>query len=84
MLAYNWTQTRYFVGADDDTVVVYRGIQQSIGPITLSTPYEDTQIPLADLPDFDRATVEGTISARSLSDAQLIVARLRETSGVGG
>ncbi|RKT31613.1 protein phosphatase [Microbacterium sp. AG1240] len=83
VLAYNWTQTRYFVGADDDTVVVYRGIQQSIGPITLSTPYEDTQIPLADLPDFDRATVEGTISARSLSDAQLIVARLRETSGVG-
>jgi protein phosphatase len=83
-LAYNWTQTLYFVGADDDTVVVYRGIQQSIGPIVLSTPYEDTGIPLANLRAFDRATVEGTISARSLSDAQLIVARLLETSGTGG
>ena len=43
---YHWTQTRYFVGADEDTVVIFRGIQQNIGPIPLSTPYEDTEIPL--------------------------------------
>jgi PPM family protein phosphatase len=79
---YSWTQTLYYVGADDDTVVVYRGIQQSLGPITLSTPYEDTGIPLANLSDFERSTVEGTISARSLSDAELIVARLRENAEV--
>jgi PPM family protein phosphatase len=79
---YSWTQTRYFIGADDDTVVVYRGIQQSLGPICLSTPYEDTQIPLANLSEFDRTTVEGTISARSLSDAELIVERLRVNAGV--
>ena len=52
LVAYNWTQTRYFVGADEDTVVIYQGIQQNIGPIALSTPYEDTEIPLADLPSF--------------------------------
>ena len=74
---YSWTQTRYFVGADDDTVVVYRGIQQSLGPIALSTPYEDTDIPLANLSEFNRTTVEATITARSLADAQLIVERLR-------
>jgi protein phosphatase len=83
-LAYNWTQTLYYVGADEDTVVVYRGIQQSIGPITLSTPYEDTGVPLANLREFDRATVQNTISAGSLSDAQDIVARLRDTAGTGG
>ncbi|MGP3533538.1 PP2C family protein-serine/threonine phosphatase [Microbacterium sp. RD1] len=82
--AYSWTQTRYFIGADDDTVVVYRGIQQSIGPISLSTPHEDTDIPLADLPEFERNTVERTINARSLADAELIVARLRDTAGRGG
>lgn len=80
--AYSWTQTRYYVGADADTVVVFRGVQQNIGPIALSTPYEDTQIPLANLPDFDRATVERTISASSLEDAETIVARLRETAGL--
>lgn len=83
VVAYNWTQTRYFIGADDDTVVVYRGIQQSLGPISLSTPYEDTDIPLADLPDFERNTVERTINARSLADAQLIVERLRATAERG-
>ncbi|MFG6402535.1 MULTISPECIES: PP2C family protein-serine/threonine phosphatase [unclassified Microbacterium] len=83
-IAYSWTQTRFYVGADDDTVVVYRGIQQPIGPIPLSSPYEDTGIPLANLPDFERATVENTISARSLSDANLIVARLRDTAGAIG
>ena len=71
--AYQWTQTRFFVGADDDTVVICRGIQQNIGPISLSTPYEDTGILLADLSNFKRATVEGTISARSLADARAIV-----------
>lgn len=75
--AYSWTQTRYFVGADDDSVVIFQGVQQNIGPITLSTPVEDTDILLADLPQFQRGTVERTISARSLSDAMAIVDRLR-------
>jgi len=78
--AYSWTQTRYFVGADEDTVVVYRGIQQNIGPISLSTPYGDTGIALDDLPAFVRDSVEQTISASSLTDAQRIVAQLRDTA----
>jgi len=81
---YNWTQTRYYVGADDDSVVIYRGIQQSIGPISLSSVYEDTNIVLADLTDFDRQTVEATISARSLSDAEQIVQRLRPAQEASG
>jgi len=78
--AYNWTQTLFYVGADDDTVVVFRGIQQGIGPISLSTPYDDTGILLDDLPSFERSTVEETISARSLANAEAIVERLRETA----
>ncbi|MCR2800528.1 protein phosphatase 2C domain-containing protein [Microbacterium sp. zg-Y818] len=78
--AYSWTQTRFYVGADADTVVVYRGIQQTIGPISLSTPYADTGIDLDDLPAFVRDSVEETISASSLTDAQRIVAQLRETT----
>ncbi|WP_460775376.1 Stp1/IreP family PP2C-type Ser/Thr phosphatase [Microbacterium sp. GXF7504] len=80
---YNWTQTRFFVGADDDTVVIYRGVQQNIGPISLSTPYEDTGILLADLTPFDRLTVENTISARSLADAEAIVQRLVPEEAIG-
>ena len=75
--AYSWTQTRYFIGADEDSVVIFQGVQQNIGPITLSTPVEDTDILLADLPPYQRASVERTITARSLSDAMAIVDRLR-------
>ncbi|MFS0866036.1 PP2C family serine/threonine-protein phosphatase [Microbacterium sp. 179-B 1A2 NHS] len=75
--AYGWTQTRYFVGPDDDSVVIYRGIQQDLGPISLSTPYEDTNILLAELRAYQRLSVEQTISARSLADAQAIVENLR-------
>ncbi|MCC2028461.1 serine/threonine-protein phosphatase [Microbacterium sp. YMB-B2] len=77
ILAYNWTQTRYFVGADEDSVVIFQGVQQNIGPISLSAELEDTGILLANLPAYQRATVERTITARSLSDAMAIVERLR-------
>jgi protein phosphatase len=80
-LGYQWTQTRYFVGADEDTVVIYQGIQQDIGPFSLSTPHEDTGIPLDSLSEFARATVEQTISASSLSEAQRIVASLADSAG---
>ncbi|MFS0792436.1 Stp1/IreP family PP2C-type Ser/Thr phosphatase [Microbacterium sp. 1P10AE] len=74
---YAWTQTRYYVGADTDTVVIYRGVQQSLGPISLSSVYEDTGIELSGLSDFDRQTVQTTVSAGSLADAEQIVDRLR-------
>ncbi|GAA3663321.1 PP2C family protein-serine/threonine phosphatase [Microbacterium marinilacus] len=73
---YNWTQTRYYVGADDDSVVIYQGIQQSVGPVTFSSVHQDTGILLADLSTYYRGQVERTISARSLSDAEAIVDRL--------
>ncbi|MDQ2697642.1 MAG: protein phosphatase 2C domain-containing protein [Actinomycetota bacterium] len=83
-IGYQWTQTRYYVGADEDTVVIYQGVQQNIGPIALSTRFEDTEIPLDSLSDFARATVEGTISASSLSDARRIVADISDLAGGSG
>ncbi|GAA4772725.1 MULTISPECIES: PP2C family protein-serine/threonine phosphatase [Microbacterium] len=76
-LFFNWTQTRYYVGADEDSVVIYQGIQQSLGPISLSEVHDDTDVLLADLPQAYRTQVERTISARSLADAEAIVERLR-------
>jgi len=75
--AYQWTQTRYFIGADDDSVVIFRGIPQDLGPIPLSSVYEDTGILLADLRAYQRISVEQTIAVRSLADAQARVENLR-------
>ena len=83
-LAYSWTQTRFFVGADQEMVVVYRGIQQDIGPISLSEVYEETGIDLDDLDEFTRQAVESTVSAGSLTEAREIVERLRATTEPSG
>jgi protein phosphatase len=73
---YQWTQTRYFVGASDGRVAIFQGIQQDIGPIVLSHVYTETTLELDDLPNFSRKTVEATINADDLDDAYRIVNQL--------
>jgi PPM family protein phosphatase len=74
--AYRWTQTRYYVGDYRGTVAIYQGVQQSIGPISLSHVSTQTSIEVSELSDFNAAAVEATISAGSLAEAQGIVDRL--------
>ncbi len=81
--SYSWTQTRFFVGVDEDTVVIYRGIPPSIGPISLSSPEEDTGIPLSDLAPYQLQALEQTIAADSLADARAKVENLRVDGGSG-
>lgn len=76
LLGYQWTQTRFYVGVEGSTVAIYRGIQQDLGPLKLSSVYEDTELELNQLRVYDRQQVERTISASSLTDAKLIVERL--------
>ncbi|WEO77505.1 protein phosphatase 2C domain-containing protein [Cryobacterium sp. SO2] len=76
LLGYQWTQSRYYVGVEGSTVAIYQGIQQDLGPIKLSSVYEDTDLELNQLRVYDRQQVERTISASSLEDAKLIVERL--------
>ncbi|WGD37364.1 Stp1/IreP family PP2C-type Ser/Thr phosphatase [Lysinibacter sp. HNR] len=79
-IAYQWTQTRFFVGTNGSTVIIYRGVQQDIGPISLSSVYEDTGIPVKDLGQFDQQRLTETISADSLENARKIVTRLEDVN----
>ena len=78
--SYEWTQTRFFVGVSNGNVAIFRGVQQGLGPISLSTVYRTTSIDLDDLPTYSRTTVEDTINASDLSDAERIVERLSNVS----
>jgi protein phosphatase len=80
-LGYRWTQMHYFVGVSDGNVAIFQGVQQSIGPISLSHVYQTTSISIDDLPLFQRDSVEATISADSLRDAHDIVDRLAASAG---
>lgn len=75
-LGYQWTQTRYFVGTDGETVIIYQGVQQSIGTLSLHSEAENTSIPLEALDGNERRQVERTLGAASLEEARDIVLRL--------
>jgi protein phosphatase len=77
------TQDHYYVGTDRGTVAIYKGVQQSIGPIALSDVYEDTDVTVSSLPDYTRENVRSTINAQSLDDARDIVDRLRKAAATG-
>jgi protein phosphatase len=80
VLAYQWTQSRYYVGPNGQTVAIYRGVQQNIGPISLHSIYQETSVKLKDLPEFTRETVTDTINATDLQDAESIIERLSDAS----
>lgn len=77
VLAYQWTQTHYYVGSTEDgTVAIYQGVQQTIGPIPLSHVEQESLVRVDDLPPLERERVEATINADSLRDAHDILDRL--------
>ena len=77
MAGYQWTQTRYFVGEVDGQVAIFQGVQQGVGPFSLSSVYQETDIDLMQLTPFSRSAVEDTISAVDLIDALAIIERLQ-------
>lgn len=67
---YRWTQTQYYVGAKDQHVAVYQGIDQKLGWISLSKVQQDRpEIELKYLPSYQRDQVEATIALSSLGQA---------------
>lgn len=78
-IAYGWTQTQYYVGVDDEEVVIFRGLPQTLGPVVLSSVVERTGTSLDELGSrYLRERVEQTIHADSLDDARDLVAMLEE------
>ncbi len=78
IIGYQWTQTHYFVGSYDGRVAIYQGVQQDIGPISLSHVLQETTIELADLPMSRQDAVEATINADDLADARRIIEALAD------
>ncbi|MET0434703.1 MAG: Stp1/IreP family PP2C-type Ser/Thr phosphatase [Cellulomonas sp.] len=67
---YRWTQTQYYVGVDGEVVAIYRGIPQSVGPVSLSEVVETSDVVVDDLPAFVRERLDQTIHTATLADAR--------------
>lgn len=74
---YRWTQTQYYVGANDDHVALYRGISQDLAWISLSNVEKDhPEIELKYLPSYQQKLVEATIAEGGLSSAEKKITEL--------
>jgi hypothetical protein len=80
-IAYSYTQSKYYVGEESGKVVIFRGVQQNVGPISLSSVYQSTSITVSSLTMFQQQSVDATIPASDLRDALDIVDRLSASSG---
>jgi PPM family protein phosphatase len=77
--AWRYTQDQYYVGTDGSQVIIYRGVDQRVLGLSLSSVYQRTGIPLARVPANDLPQVRNTITASSLADAQKTVSNIRQT-----
>lgn len=75
---YAWTQTQYYVTAEGKSVVLYRGVSQDLGPLSLSHRVERTDVSTDDLSSVTRQQVAETIPATSRADADQVVASLED------
>lgn len=73
---WSWSQHQYYVGEQDGTVVIFRGLNASLGSFDLSEPYQTTDVATDRLSDFDAGKVEQGIEADDLEDAQRTVQKL--------
>ncbi len=68
--AWSWSQDQYYVGEDDGTVVIFRGLDASLPGIDLSHPFESSNVTLDRLCKFEANDVREGIEATSLADAR--------------
>ena len=81
IIGYRYTQEQYYVGEVDGNVAIFQGVQADLGPISLSTVHEVTDITLDSLPYYRRNAVLATISASDLAHAETIVKELQDAAG---
>jgi PPM family protein phosphatase len=65
---------QYYVGLDGDQVVIYRGVDASLGPLELARITERTQLGIDEVPAWYRAALEDGVTAADINDARRIVA----------
>ncbi|MDU0348805.1 PP2C family serine/threonine-protein phosphatase [Actinomyces sp. MRS3W] len=74
VLGYEWTQSQYYVTTLNNQIVIYQGIPQAIGPLSLSHVVQTYTEPTADeLNAQILAKLERTVQQPSLSAARAYV-----------
>lgn len=78
---YAYTQTKFYVGESNGHIAIFKGIKESLGPLTFSSVFEETPIEVKDLTEYQRGLIKRTIYATDLKDAHRIVDAVTEAVG---
>lgn len=79
-VAYEYTQTRFYVAPYQGQVTIFQGIREQLGPLKFSSPYLVSEIQIDQLSGFQQTLIQRSISAESLADAERILQQLRESA----
>jgi protein phosphatase len=77
--AWRYTQSQYYVGTDGQQVIIYRGVNQKVLGMSLSSVYSRTGIRLSQVPANDKPGVLSATAPGSLTDARRTVNSIRQT-----
>jgi PPM family protein phosphatase len=80
--AWEYTQHQYFVGTSQGHVTIFRGVNQRVAGVSLSSVYSRSSLTEAQVPPQELQMVRGTITATNLSDAHRIVGQLQSQAAV--
>jgi protein phosphatase len=75
--AWRYTQSQYYVGTDGHQVIIFRGVDERVAGLSLSSVYQRTGIPIAHVTANDLPQVKSTITADSLTGAKQIVVNIQ-------
>jgi protein phosphatase len=75
-----WLSSQWFVGPNAGYVAIYQGIPQQAAGVALNRVVTRTALPVATLPYYDQAQLEGTLDAATEAGAQRIVTDLEAKS----
>lgn len=82
-VGWRWTQKQYYVGVKGDHVAVFRGLNQNLAGLSLSSVYKDyPAIELKYLSQLQQDQVKNTINVDNVDDALTKVQRLGDQAAV--
>jgi PPM family protein phosphatase len=76
-IAWRYVQGQYYIGEDNGNVAIFRGVNQSVLGIGLSSLYQRTGVPVTQVPSGTRSMISQTISENNLAGAQSIVGQVQ-------
>jgi serine/threonine protein phosphatase PrpC len=74
---YRYVQGQYFIGVQDNNVAIFRGVNQNLLGISLSSPVQRTSLPIGQVVPSNQGMIRQTIAAGSLHDAQNLVGQIQ-------